>query len=89
MRYTDFIALRKGNAIFLLNVTPPSRWKGEQNCIVGPFSSEMVADCFTGHFAELMCSLPECTLFLKGDSWYVEVGQATEQGLGAQSKLTV
>lgn len=88
MRYTDFIALRKGNAIYLLNVTSPSRWKGESNCIIGPFSSEQIAEYFTGYFAALIDDLPECAFFPKGDCWYIEVGHATEQDLSVQGKIT-
>lgn len=55
-------------------VTLPTRWQGEVNCVVGPFSSRDIADYFAnnivdfGHFETL-----EMRVFASGDAWYVEV----------------
>jgi hypothetical protein len=54
-------------------VISPNRWKGECDCLVGPFSSKQVAEYFTsakvdfGHYETF-----ETQIVAKRDSWYVQ-----------------
>lgn len=55
----------------------PNRWQGECDCVVGPFSSKMVAEYYVnavvdfGHYETV-----SRRIFVKGDSWFVEVQEA-------------
>jgi hypothetical protein len=54
----------------------PNCWKGESNCIVGPFSGENVAR----HFANFAVDFGQYegfsyNVFPKRDAWYVEIEQ--------------
>jgi hypothetical protein len=55
-------------------VTLPTRWQGEVNCIVGPFSSHTVAEYFAHSvvdFGGFEGFVEE--VFPYGDAWYIEV----------------
>ena len=55
----------------------PNRWQGECDCVVGPFSSKTVAEYYVnavvdfGHYDAF-----NRRVFVKGDSWFVEVKEA-------------
>ncbi len=54
--------------------TLPSRWQGEVDCVVGPFSCKTVAE----HFMLVSTTYNQYDaimdqIFAKGDSWYVQV----------------
>jgi hypothetical protein len=59
-------------------VTLPTRWQGESDCVVGPFSSREVADYFAnnvvdfGQFENL-----SMRVFPYADAWYLEVKSYT------------
>jgi len=72
----EVVASTQGLSTYAFSQNPivPNRWQGECNCLVGPFSSETVADYFAnsvvdfGHYETM-----SRRVFAKGDSWYVEV----------------
>lgn len=53
-----------------------NHWRGEQDCVVGPFSSKKVAD----YFGEAVVNFNRpARIFARRDAWYVEVlGNADE-----------
>lgn len=55
------------------NVSSPNLWRGETDCVVGPFSSLEVAQTYLAmvQFCEFDCVLER--VFAKGDGWYVTV----------------
>lgn len=52
----------------------PNRWKGEMNCLVGPFSDASVARYFAGYVVDFgHYSAYNYNVFVAYDSWYVEI----------------
>jgi hypothetical protein len=51
----------------------PNLWQGEVDCVIGPFSSKVVAEYFVGHMMKFgqLCDLEEI-IFAKRDAWYIE-----------------
>jgi hypothetical protein len=52
----------------------PNRWKGETDCLVGPFSDASVAQYFAGYVVDFgQYSAYSYNVFVSYDSWYVEI----------------
>lgn len=52
----------------------PNRWKGETDCIVGPFSSRSLANGFANVTTDFgQYDGVRFDVFAKRESWYVEV----------------
>lgn len=52
----------------------PNRWKGETDCLVGPFSDASVARYFAGYVVDFgQYSAYSYHVFVSYDSWYVEI----------------
>ncbi|MCA9838305.1 MAG: hypothetical protein KC422_15415 [Trueperaceae bacterium] len=65
-------------AVYSYELVSPSAWKGNLDCIVGPFSSKEVAEYFAGHVVDFgQLESIEHTLFVKGDSWFLEIQALT------------
>lgn len=61
-----------------LFVTLPSRWQGEVDCVVGPFSSREVANYFASNVVDFGQLETTClSVFAHGDGWYLEVKAVT------------
>ena len=55
-------------------VIVPNRWQGEINCVVGPFSSQEVADYFASRVVDFgHYEVFSQRVFPKRDAWYVEI----------------
>ncbi len=58
----------------LSNLILPNTWKGEVNCIIGPFSGKNVAEYFANRVVDFgqyeFCSE---RIFAKRDAWYIEI----------------
>ncbi len=52
----------------------PNRWMGQENCVVGPFSSKEVAENFANYRVTFgQYESYHFEIFAQGDAWYVEV----------------
>lgn len=52
----------------------PNRWKGETDCLVGPFSDASVARYFAGYVVDFgQYSAYSYNVLVAYDSWYVEI----------------
>ena len=68
------IALGDSTGIRFHQPILPNLWKGEANCLVGPFSGKDVAEYFANYASEY--GQYECfgyRVFPKRDAWYVEI----------------
>ncbi len=68
------IWIRNEEGIKILHPTLPNCWHGEADCVVGPFSSKVIAE----YFAKVSTDFSHCnaimdSIFPNGDAWYVEV----------------
>jgi hypothetical protein len=55
-------------------VTLPTHWQGEVDCVVGPFSSQSVADYFANHPVDFgQFETIAMRVFANGDAWYIEI----------------
>ncbi len=74
MAQREPVWLKDGTGIHQYVPTAPTRWKGEAGCVVGPFSSQRVAEYFTHHVIETGgdATRPEA-VFARGSSWYVKI----------------
>ena len=55
----------------------PNRWQGEYDCVVGPFSSQSVAEYFMNAVVDFgQYESFSRKVFAKADSWYVEVKES-------------
>ncbi len=60
--------------LYHFDAISPNAWEGDTNCVVGPFSSKEVAEYFAGHVIDFgQLESMEHTLFVKGDSWFLEI----------------
>jgi hypothetical protein len=51
----------------------PNRWRGEVDCVIGPFSSKDVAEYFAGQVADFgQLGDIEQIVFAKRDEWFIE-----------------
>jgi hypothetical protein len=58
----------------------PTRWKGETNCVVGPFSGRDVAEYFAGYASDFgQYESYSYKVFPKRDAWYVKIEASQEQ----------
>lgn len=63
-----------GRGVRPLTPVSPNRWKGETDCVVGPFSSRSLAYDFAGMTTDFgQYEGVRFHVFAKRDSWYVEV----------------
>ena len=70
------------NGYYPLEPVVPNRWQGECDCIVGPFSSRTVADYFANRVVDFgQYETVSRQVFVKGDSWYVEVKESAPPGV--------
>ena len=73
------IWIQDDTGVHALEPTLPNCWQGQPNCIVGPFSSKIVAEYFArssvdyGQYDAVMDSV-----FAQGDAWYVDVKASGE-----------
>ena len=68
-------------------IVSPAAWMGE-TCVVGPFSSKYVAEYFAGHSVEFgQLETLSQRIFVKGDAWYVEIGEVVGPKLGTPPQL--
>lgn len=59
------------------SVILPAQWKGEANCLIGPFSSKPIAECFLNAVIDFNhYDVFSNKVFAKLDSWYVEIAEA-------------
>lgn len=73
---------------YVVEPVSPCAWRGQQDCVIGPFSSREAAKNFLSLNVDF-CSLGVTaeTIFPKGDAWYVQLSsrddslKATEQVL--------
>lgn len=57
----------------------PNRWKGETECLVGPFSDASVARYFAGYVVDFgQYSAYSYDVFVAYDSWYVEISNLNQ-----------
>ncbi len=55
----------------------PNRWCGQEDCVVGPFSSREVAENFASRRVTFgQFEVYRFDIFAQGDGWYVEVVSA-------------
>lgn len=65
----------------------PNRWRGECGCVVGPFSSNTVAEYFAHSVVDFgQYETVSHRVFVKGDSWYVEVSELIAPSVLSPSK---
>lgn len=68
------IWIRDDTGVHSLHPTLPNCWQGEADCVVGPFSSKMVAEYFARSSVEYtLYDAVMDSVFANGDAWYVEV----------------
>ena len=68
------VAVRDASGVRFFHPILPNRWQGEVNCLVGPFSSQSVAEYFRSaviDFAQYSVAIPR--IFANGDSWYIDM----------------
>lgn len=58
----------------------PSRWQGDSNCVVGPFSSQEVAHYFATVVVGAYEGLQAQEIFALRDAWYVKVMPSAYSG---------
>lgn len=86
------IAVRNASGVQFRHPVSPSSWRGQTDCIVGPFSSKDVAAYFTRHAMALMLAdsaqavsirheAYDFRVFVKGCEWYIEIQHATALAL--------
>jgi hypothetical protein len=67
----------------------PNQWKGETDCIVGPFSGEDVAQYFAnyavdfGHYESF-----SYRVFPKRNEWYVEINGTAQRATSTLPRVT-
>lgn len=62
---------------------PPNCWQGQVDCVVGPFSSQEVAQYFARsvvEYSQYDAFIDQ--LFPRGDAWYLKIGQARSEPAG-------
>jgi len=68
------IWIRDDTGVRSLEPTLPNCWHGEADCVVGPFSSKMVAEYFALSSVERKAFASATdSVFANGDAWYVEI----------------
>lgn len=68
------IAVRDTTGVTFRHPILPNCWKGETNCIVGPFSSKDIATYFTNYAVDFgQYEGFSYRTFVKGCEWYVEI----------------
>ncbi|MEJ2356679.1 MAG: hypothetical protein P8Y13_01185 [Deinococcales bacterium] len=69
-----FAPVRGGAGVRPVTPISPNRWKGETDCIVGPFSNRGLAYGFANVTTDFgQYGGVRFHVFAKRDSWYVEV----------------
>ncbi len=69
-----FAPIPGGSGVRALTPISPNRWKGETDCLVGPFSSRNLAYGFANVTTDFgQYGGVRFHVFAKRDSWYVEV----------------
>ena len=69
-----FAPVVDGPGVRQLTLVSPNRWKGETDCLVGPFSHLSLAHGFANLTTDFgQYGGVRFHVFVKGDSWYVEV----------------
>jgi hypothetical protein len=72
------LLVKQGQAFKQIHSIVPNRWRGEVDCVIGPFSSKQVAEYYAkvvidfGHFEISQ------HIFANGDSWYIEAKSLRE-----------
>lgn len=52
----------------------PNTWKGETNCIVGPFSGKNIAEYFANRVVDFgHYEMYSERIFAKRDAWFIEI----------------
>jgi hypothetical protein len=71
----DKITIKHGNSFHAYDPIVPAHWHGEVNCVIGPFSSQQVAEYYAKvvvDFGQLEVSQ---RIFANRDAWYIEAQQ--------------
>jgi hypothetical protein len=56
------------------HITLPNHWQGETECVVGPFSSQKVAQLFAmTHATFRQVDVSMDTIFPYRDGWYIQI----------------
>jgi hypothetical protein len=71
------IAVRNASGVTFRQPILPNCWKGEKDCIVGPFSGKSVAEYFANYAVDFgQYEGFSYRMFVKGVEWYIEVNDA-------------
>ena len=71
---TSMIWLSDTAGIHSQTVTLPNHWQGETGCVVGPFSSQAIAQTFAMiHVAFRQLDAVMETIFSYQEGWYIKV----------------
>lgn len=55
---------------------PPNCWEGQLDCVVGPFSSQDVAQYFVRAIVESQYDAIVEKIFPRGDAWYIKIDRS-------------
>jgi hypothetical protein len=72
------VIIKQGQAFRQYHPIVPNRWHGEVDCVIGPFSSQQVAE----YYAKVVVDFGQFEIaqhiFANGDSWYIETESLRE-----------
>ncbi len=69
-----YAPVANGQGVRLLEPVSPNRWKGETDCVIGPFSSRSLANGFASVTTDFgQYGAVRFSVFAKRECWYVEV----------------
>jgi hypothetical protein len=57
----------------------PNRWHGQVDCVIGPFSSQHVAEYYAKVVVDFGQFEISQRIFANGDSWYIEAESLRER----------
>lgn len=72
------LIVKQGQSFRQYQPIVPNRWHGEVDCVIGPFSSQQVAE----YYAKVVVDFGQFEIvqriFANGDSWYIETESLRE-----------
>lgn len=72
------ITIKHGETFQDYHPVVPNRWHGEVDCVIGPFSSQQVAEYYAKVVVDFGQFEISQRIFANGDSWYIEAESLSE-----------